>query len=153
MHFLIERRRNGNKLNCLLNKTFISLIEGDIKKLQSKLKELEQKRNDNVRLFNSISKESFYILGEVNGIGLLDMIALMMSFWLLPQDQLLSMLDNESFNRLYLNTALRNSFVESRNTSKKASHDISIVINSMDKIVLSLLMIASEIINSGTTTS
>ena len=81
------------------------------------------------------------------------MIALMMSFWLLPQDQLLSMLDNESFNRLYLNTALRNSFVESRNTSKKASHDISIVINSMDKIVLSLLMIASEIINSGTTTS
>ena len=145
--------QSGNKLNCLLNKTFISLIEGDIKKLQSKLKELEQKRNDNVRLFNSISKESFYILGEVNGIGLLDMIALMMSFWLLPQDQLLSMLDNESFNRLYLNTALRNSFVESRNASKKASHDISIVINSMDKIVLSLLMIASEIINSGTTTS
>ena len=60
-----------------------------------------------------------------------------MAFWLLPQDQLLAMLDGESFKRMYIDSNLRNDTVASRyNHTKydKASISINDVMNNFDKI-------------------
>lgn len=146
--------RLSNPINCITNNTFVSLVQGDINNVNNQIKELEQQKNNQLALFNSINDSSFYVVGEVNGIGLIDVICLMMSFWLLPQDQLLSMLDGSSFKRLYRETNLHNDVVEKRKSSKDASViAISEVIKSMDKIVFNLLKIASNIVSSGNKTS
>ena len=138
-----------NPLNCVTNHTFISLVQGDLKAIDDQIQQLGQQKNNQLILFNNINDISFYVLGEVNGIGLIDIIALLMSFWLLPQDQLLSMFDESSFNRLYMETELRNTVVEAR----KSSHTtipISKVMASMDKNVFNLIKVASGIIDGST---
>lgn len=146
----VDGKALSNPINCMLNNTFISLVQGDSEKIDREIKELEQQKNNQLKLFNSINETSFYVLGEVNGLGLIDIMAIMMSFWLLPQNELLSMFDNPSFNRLYQETSLKNSYVENRKAQPtSAVVAIKDVIKSMDKSVLSLLMIASDIVESG----
>ena len=144
--------RLSNPINCITNNTFVSLVQGDINNVNNQIKELEQQKNNQLAMFNSINDSSFYVVGEVTGMGLIDAICLMMSFWLLPQDQLLSMLDSSSFNRLYREPKLHNAAVEKR---KSGNYMVAMseVIKSMDKIVFNLLKIASNIVSSGNKTS
>lgn len=140
-----------NPINCVLNTSFIRFIQGDMSRLDNEIKELEQQKNNQLSMFDKIISETFYLLGEINGIGLVDIMAIMMALWLLPQKEFLAMFDGKSFERLYREHALRNSTVESRYSSTKtgyASISIGDSIKSMDKLVLNLLMIASDIIES-----
>jgi hypothetical protein len=107
---------------------------------------LNAEKKKRLDLFNSLNKNIFYILGEVNGLGLIDCIAMMMSFWLIPQNYLLSMLDNASFDRLYREPNLHNETVEKRKSS--GSPDISIfeVINTFDKSVVDILKVCENIV-------
>lgn len=150
----VDNIRLTNPIDCITNNTFISLVQGDLNDIETQIKELEQQKNNQLALFNSINDNSFFVLGEVNGIGLLDIMCLLMSFWLLPQNELLSMFDAPSFNRLYRENNLHCSVVENRKSTKdKSNVPISDVIKSMDKIVFNLLKIASDIVASNNKTS
>jgi hypothetical protein len=133
-----------NPINCLLNDTFIKTIQGDVERINKEIAELEQKKASQMKLFNSINDSYFYLYGEVSGIGLLDIMAIMMSFWLIPQDHLLGFFDEQSFERLYLETSLQNDTVKSRKEGTTVG--ISKSLNSLDKMVYSLLSIASNIL-------
>ena len=146
----VDTTRLQNTISCLLNNTFISLVSGDIKSIQKQLTDLQQQKSTQLRLFNSINKNSFYTLGEVTGIGLIDIMALMMSFWLVPQDQLLAMFDGPTFQRLYMEPKLRNSVVQARYQNNKfdySSVSIAQALTSMDNSVLNLLGVASSIVD------
>lgn len=139
----------ANKINCKLNNTFLQITQTDIDTIKTNIKNLTDQKNKTLQKFNSINKKSFYLLGEVTGIGLLDIMALMMAFWVIPQDHLLGMIDQYSFIRMYRDTNLRNTVVESRNSKPEKASPIPIsqAINAYDKTVLNLLQIATDIIN------
>ncbi len=140
-----------NPIDCKLNNTFISLVQKDINSIRQELSNLETQRSNQIKQFNSINKTSFYLLGEVSGIGLLDIISIMMSFWLIPQSDLIAFLDGSSFKRLYRNPNFQNETVKNRYNETKYSYsgvNISNALSSMDKSVLNLLELCSDIINS-----
>jgi len=151
----IDGIKLSNPINCALNHTFVSLLQNDVSSIDKDIEDLEQQKNNQLKLFNNINQTSFYVLGEVCGIGLIDIMVLMMSFWLLPQDQLLGLLDGPSFERLYRETSLHNTTVESRKSYSGyyySNISISYSIGSMDKLVLNLLNTATDIVMSGTAT-
>jgi hypothetical protein len=54
------------------------------------------------------------IIGEVSGFGLIDIMALMIALWSVDESALISLLDDEAFERLYAEEDLRSGDVELR---------------------------------------
>jgi len=109
---------------------------------------LNNEKKKRIKSFNSINFELFYIIGEVNGFGFIDAIAMMLSFWLISTEELVSMLDNESFERLLKEPSLHSKVVVERESKKTPSIAISEVMESFDKNVALILKLADSIVES-----
>jgi len=124
------------------------LLDSPTKQLRKELEQVTTQQQRHQKEFEEITKEIFYFSGEVLGIGSIDIMAMMLAFWIIPQDYLVSMLDEASFNRLYNNKGnrkLRNEAVESRKLFN-SSFSIEDVIGKYDETVYNLLALADSII-------
>ena len=139
---------SNNPIKCPLTNVFIELIQPDLINLKKELDELNNEKKKRVKLFNSINSELFYIIGEVNGFGAIDALAMMLAFWLISTKELVSMLDNESFTRLYKEPSLRSDIVEERDSVQAPLISISDVMESYDKNVALILKLSNSIVES-----
>ena len=137
-----------NYMNCPLIAPFIKMVQPNISDLRKQVDYLNAEKQKRLKLFNSLNKSIFYTIGEVYGIGLIDIIAIMLAFWIIPKDNLLSMLDTVSFIRLYREPNLQNENVVERHTKYNDQPKVNIeqVINNFDQTVLQLLKSCEEII-------
>jgi len=141
--------QTSNIDNGVLTAPLMNLLNSPVNKLNKMLAEKNDKKKKHSSEINNLSSNMFYTSGEVHGIGTLEMIAMMISFWSLSQESLLSMLDAPAFNRLYENNpTLRNKTVLERNKkSDKAPHkNIIEVMSEFDSNVYNLLSLADSII-------
>jgi len=116
-----------------------------LKELQSSQQTLDATKGE----INSISKDMFNYCGEVMGIGIIHIVAIMLAFWMIPKDALISMLDEASFSRLYNdpnNTFLRSETVQKRQDKQGPLMPISQAIKELDGSVFQLLSLADAII-------
>jgi len=133
----------------VLTGELIKILNSPVAKINSLLAEQINKKNAHMSEINNLSNSLFNITGEVFGISALEILALMISFWAIPQSSLLSLLDDPAFLRLYSqNSLLRNEVVLERNASsdRKPQKDINTVIGEIDTIVYNLLYLADAII-------
>lgn len=137
-----------NKIRCTLTNAFVELVQPDLINLRRELDELNSEKSKRVKMFNSINSELFYIIGEVNGFGMIDAIAMMLAFWLISQEELVSMLDEQSFNRLLNEPSLYSDVVESRFENETPPVEISEVMESFDKNISLILKLANSIVES-----
>lgn len=138
-----------NPVSCPLGNTFIAMVQNDLKRIEREIQELNNRKEESMRAFDSINKNIYYIIGENTGLGMLDITAIMISFWLISQEKLLAMLDGYSFKRMYRTQYLRNKTVKDRYEATEYSNsqiNIEDVISEIDKNVYNLLDFASNII-------
>lgn len=137
----------SNKIHCILTNPFIELVQPDLENLRKELETLNKEKQKRVKAFNSMNSELFYLIGEVNGLGLIDILVMMLSFWLISSEELISMFDEESFNRLLLEPSLYSDVVE-RRIQNGPLLGISEVMESFDKNVTLLLKLADSVVES-----
>ncbi len=142
-----------NPIKCPLTASFIEFVQPDIINLRNEITELNSEKQKRIQMFNSTNSELFYLLGEVNGIGLIDIITIMLAFWLITPEQLLAFFDNSSFNRMYREPSLHVDVVETRYTSGVSTVSITEAVSALDEIVLNLLKLAEAIVESNETSA
>ena len=123
------------------------ILDSPAKQLRTELENATTQQQRHRKEFEEITKERFYFSGEVLGLGSIDIMAMMLAFWIIPQDHLVGMLDESSFNRLYegrRNKNLKNEVVEARKSG--ATINIEEVIGKFDEAVYNLLALADSII-------
>jgi hypothetical protein len=137
-----------NNMNCPLISPFIKLVQPNLDDLKKQVDYLNTEKQKRLTLLNSLNKSIFYVIGEVNGIGLIDIISIMLAFWLIPKDHLLSMLDTPSFLRLYREPNLQSEEVVDRHLVYNDQPKINIgeVINVFDKTIVQILKTCEQII-------
>ncbi len=156
--FIPTERRNINSNSVKMSNiddgvlvpTFMTMLNSPVRKVDQMLNEKKQKKAKHMGEINNLSSEMFNLTGEVYGIGALEAMAMMIAFWSISQDSLISMLDVASFNRLYKqNPTLRNETVLSRHNSAyySAPKDIITAITEFDSVVYNLLSLADAIIS------
>lgn len=141
--------QTSNTDTGVLTSNLISIINSPAVKVGHILDEKKDKKNKHVGEINKLSSNMFYLTGEVYGIGALEMMAMMISFWTLSQESLLSMLDGPAFERLHNNNPkLRNEIVLARYAKNDRSphKDIISVMTEFDSSVYNLLALADSII-------
>jgi hypothetical protein len=85
--------------------------KGEIDKLQRQKSDLSQECLDDLADIERI-------VGEVSGLGLIDILAIYTALWAIDIDSLIALLDDNAFQRLYdFNPELRNANVEARHSS------------------------------------
>lgn len=109
---------------------------GDIS--QQNLDELNSKRNSLLNKANSALRTVEIVTGEFSGLGLCDIIAIMGALYLMPEADLLGLLDNDALRRMntILQTNKSKNDVESALTS--LTNNVKDFYNLMDKIYLDL---------------
>lgn len=146
---------NGNSVETsnaddgILTSPFLYMLNSPVRKINQLLSEKKQKQKKHMGEINNLSSEMFNITGEVYGIGALEIMALMIGFWSISQESLISMLDAPAFERLYnQHPTLRNELVLQRNSmpDKSSPKDIIEAIEEFDSIVYNLLSLADAII-------
>jgi hypothetical protein len=137
-----------NYIDCPLISPFIKLVQPNIEDLQKEVDQLNEEKQKRLDLFNNLDESIFYTIGEVNGLGLIDVISIMLAFWIIPKTNLLSMLDKASFVRMYSNMELRNEDVVNRHTKNKDEPTINIKIAmfTFDDAILQILKSCEQII-------
>jgi len=105
---------------------------------QQNLNELNSKRISLLNKANSALRTVEIITGEFSGLGLCDIIAIMGSLYLMPEADLLGLLDNDALRRM--NTILKTN--KSKNDIESAltslTNNVKDFYNLMDKIYLDL---------------
>jgi hypothetical protein len=142
----------NNPMKSPLIASFIELVQPEIVQLRSEVDQLNSEKQKRIKLFNSINSELFYIIGEINGLGLIDIIAMMLAFWLITPEELLGLFDEPSFVRLYRDPSLHIDAVESRFQARASSITIEQSITALDKTIMSLLQISEELIEASSVT-
>ena len=77
-----------------------SVNDDDINEIDSQLKDLIDQKNDLANKAFKAMGDIEIISGEVSGLGLLDILAIYTALWAMDEQALISMLDDQSFNRL-----------------------------------------------------
>ena len=139
---------SGNFDVGVLLSDLMLILDSPTRQLSKELEEATTQQKRHQKEIEEITKDRFYFSGEVLGIGSIDIISMMLAFWIIPQDHLLGMLDDSSFNRLYEGRdykKLRNDIVESR---KNFSSYVGIeeAMGKLDETVYNLLALADSII-------
>lgn len=112
------------------------------------LEQAQDQKDEYVRIGSVALQNIEYIVGEISGLGLIDIISIYMALWAVDLDVLLSMLDDNAFARLYDNNPnLRNSDVESRNYGGPA-YGIFEAIQIFDSQVSSILAYIDKLLES-----
>lgn len=105
----------------------------------------KEQKNEYIRLGSNALRAVEIITGEISGLGLIDILAVYAALWSIDLDVLVSLLDNNAFNRLYENKSLRNSNVMSRhNSGPKYSGKDAIV--KLENRVINILAFADRLL-------
>lgn len=129
----------------------IPVVEETKRTYDEELQELKDKKNEFSREASDSLRDIEYIIGEVSGLGLVDILTVNIALWSVDVDVLLSMLDNTAFNRLYAyNPGLRTSEVEARMESGP-KYDIHEAIKIYDGVVSNILSFVDRILFMGYT--
>lgn len=104
------------------------------------LEELTQKQNNLSSTGLNCLKNIEIITGEASGCGLIDIITIYTALWSIDIDQLLGLLDDDAFERLYNNVELRSPEVELRKSG--ISKPISICLESLETKINNILSFA-----------
>lgn len=114
--------QTGNPLDGVILPELMRTVEAPAAQLEKELSAAKAERDSHKKEISAVTKDRFYLSGEVSGIGTIDMMACMLAFWMVSTDTLLSMLDNSSFGRLHdgmFNRKLRTDAVEKGNQAEK----------------------------------
>lgn len=88
------------------------------------------------------------ITGEISGLGLIDVLAIYAALWAIDEKTLVSLLDDESFNRLYDNNPrLRSASVIARKNSGDKYNGLE-AMEKFETMLMSLLSYADAIVES-----
>lgn len=115
-----------------------------INTFDEQIKELTQTKaqliNDGLRHMKTIE----LITGEASGLGLVDIIAIYTALWTIKMEDLLGLLDKESFERLYnFNGTLRSNEVEQRFNGEPPA--ITSIMSTLETRVGSILTFADKL--------
>lgn len=110
--------RQFSPSNLKLGKYALNSFDNMEKFFENELLDAKEQRNEYIRLGSNALRSIEIITGEVSGLGLIDILAIYAALWSIDLDVLISLLDNNAFNRLYENNKiLRNSNVMKRHES------------------------------------
>lgn len=141
----INKLKGDTKINS--NEYIISSYENAQNLFQKELNEAKEQRADFVSRGARALRTIEVITGEVSGIGLVDMVAIYTALWAIDIDVLISLLDENAFNRLYESRPdLRNTNVESRRSSGAVFSGIEAMERFQTQIV-NLLSFADSVFN------
>ncbi len=126
---------------------FINLEKSDT--YDKQIKELTERKDQ----LNSIAAECTRVIdiitGESSGFGLVDVLAVYTALWTIKIDELLALLDNDSFERLYeFNVQLRSDEVEGR--KEGIGPAIKTAIESLESKIKNVLVFADYLSNNST---
>jgi hypothetical protein len=141
--------QTNNPEDGVLSAPLLSILNAPVSQIDRLLKEKTDQKNKHMNEINKLSADMFYMTGEVYGISVLEIMALMIAFWAIPQKSLLSMLDAPAFERMYnRNGLLRNEVVIDRYASTNKAPPVAIteVLTQFDTVVYNLLSLADSII-------
>ena len=137
-----------NHMDCPLISPLIKLVQPSIEDLQKEIDQLNEEKQKKLKFFNNLDISTFYTIGEVNGLGLIDIISIMIAFWIIPKNVILSMLDKSSFIRMYSYPELRNEVVEQRHSITKDETLINIkdTMVTLDQTIVQILKSCEQVI-------
>ena len=135
-------------MDCPLISPLIKLVQPSIEDLQKEIDQLNEEKQKKLKFFNNLDISTFYTIGEVNGLGLIDIISIMIAFWIIPKNVILSMLDKSSFIRMYSYPELRNEVVEQRHSITKDETLINIkdTMVTLDQTIVQILKSCEQVI-------
>jgi len=111
----------------------------DIDKLQRQKSDLSQEALDDLADIERI-------VGEVSGLGLIDILAIYTALWAIDIDSLIALLDDNAFQRLYdFNPELRNTQVEARHSSGKSAVSCLDALKNFEINLFNILSFADKI--------
>lgn len=122
----LEKRIKQLTIKSILAKQTSSVSESDIgnfafsyfeqtqKQFSDALNDASEQKNNYILYGAKALRNIEIIVGEISGLGLIDILAIYTALWAIDLDVLLSLLDNESFQRLTTNNELINSNVQKR---------------------------------------
>ena len=115
----------------------------DTKKIKNERKALADKRNQiGHGAFNAMGTIEI-IMGEVSGLGLIDVLAIYAALWSMEQKYLLGLLDDDAFYRLLaFNPDLINATVEER--AAGTTQEITTVLEHFEKKLINILSFADK---------
>jgi hypothetical protein len=115
-----------------------------INQFQEEIENLTQRKNQLVAEGLKHMKTIELITGEASGLGLVDILAIYTALWTIKMEDLLGLLDQESFERLYnFNGTLHSSDVEARNSGSPPA--IASVLENLETIIGSILTFADKL--------
>jgi len=123
----------------------LSQFENTEKTWVKELADAKECRDNNQRLGSDSLTAVEVITGEVSGLGLVDVLAIYSALWAIDIEVLISMLDENAFDRLYVNNPdLRSVDVELRR-SNGPQLSIAEAIQAFEKQVINILSYADKI--------
>lgn len=130
------------------NNTFaLTTFETNERNFEQELNSTISHRNNIVRQGANALRAIELITGEISGFGLIDILAIYTALWAIDLDTLLSLLDDNSFNRLYeFNPELRNENVRRRRESGNPEFSVFEAITRLEAQVVSILAFADKLL-------
>lgn len=126
-------------LGVFATSTFTNLEKTDV--YSQKVSELEQEKTDAGNRGLRAIKTIELITGEASGLGLIDILAVYTALWTIKIEELLGLLDNDSFTRLYdFNVSLRSDAVMQRKNGTVTS--VANALDSLEKKIGNILSFA-----------
>lgn len=138
--------RQFTPANLKLGNYALGSFDNMEKLFENELMDAKEQKNEFIRLGSNALRAIEIITGEISGLGLIDVLAVYAALWSIDLDVLISLLDNNAFNRLYDNNkSLRNSNVVSRhNGSPKYSVKDAII--KLENRVINILAFADRLL-------
>ncbi len=138
----------GTLSEDLQNSDFhMSQFENTEKAWVKELEDAKEQRDNQQNIGSKALTAIEVITGEVSGLGLIDVLAIYTALWAIDIEVLISMLDENAFDRLYTyNKDLRSFDVEFRRTNGPQM-SVSDAVKAFEKQVINILSYANKIFN------
>lgn len=112
----------------------------------NELAEAKTQKLDYIRLGSEALRVIEVITGEISGLGLIDILAIYTALWSVDIDILLSLLDDNAFQRLYDNNPeLRTSHVVNRNSSGPTYNGFD-ALQKFEKQIINILAFTDKLV-------
>lgn len=142
-------QRIGNRVIGDEDVFALSSFESNTKNFELELNESIEQRREYIRKGSNSLRAIEMITGEVSGLGLIDILAIYTALWAIDLDTLLSLLDNNAFERLIASSNseinLRNSNVNNR-IDNGTSFSVFEALQRFEAQVISILAFADKLI-------
>lgn len=139
----LEREASGEDIGNFS----VGFLTQEKRTYEKELKDLKNLKIEGIRKASNALREIEAITGEISGLGLVDIFAIYTALWAIDLDVLISLLDNNAFDRLYeFNPELRTRQVEDRRATGPV-HDIFEAMRIFEAQVISILAFADKLID------